>query len=75
MVHIREQNLSGKVQCIYSETFIEELQYVSYVVVTVTRTENSEVKKRSQETRPVKDRYVKPFKWSERSNLITATVC
>ena len=71
MVHIREQNLSGKVQCIYSETFIDELQYVSYVVGT----ENSEVKKRSQETRPVKERYVKPFKWSERSNLITATVC
>lgn len=71
MVHIREQNLSGKVQCIYSETFIEELQYASYVVGT----ENSEVKKRSQETRPVRDRYVKPFKWSERSNLITATVC
>ena len=71
MVHIREQNLSGKVQCIYSETFIEELQYASYVVGT----ENSEVKKRSQETRPVRDRYVKPFRWSERSNLITATVC
>ena len=71
MVHIREQNLSGKVQCIYSETFIEELQYASYVVGT----ENSEVKKRSQETRPVRDRYVKPFKWRERSNLITATVC
>lgn len=65
MVHIREQNLSGKVQCIYSETFIEELQYVSYVVGTVTRTDNSEVKKRSQETRLVKDKYVKPFKWSE----------
>ena len=54
MVHIREQNLSGKVQCIYSETFIEKLQRVSYVVGTVIRTENSEVKKRSQETRPVK---------------------